>query len=165
MGHGPLAKIARLEGFRTTVFKMKKHCVGSNADLIRQGVFPSCLSVTRFGSDSLSRQLAVNPSMGARWRHPCRQRLAQKAISPSLTGSMTAQAVLFRGWGHTRMATQTEYKEGSSLLGRVLKRLCSHMYCSGAWRTAASMTRLLRLASRWSSPLGKSASGASMTNR
>ena len=124
-----------------------------------------CVPVDGFGRDILSRQLAVNPSMGARWRHPCRQRLAQKAVSPSLTGSMTAQAVLFRGWGHTRMATQTEYKEGSSLLGRVLKRLCSHMYCSGAWRTAASMTRLLRLASRWSSPLGKSASGASMTNR
>ena len=43
---------------------------------------------------------------------------------------------------------------GSSGLGRVLKRRCSHMYCSGALRTAASISRLARLASARSSPLG-----------
>ena len=40
----------------------------------------------RFGRDNLARQHAVNPDLGARWRHPCRQRLAQQAISPSRTG-------------------------------------------------------------------------------
>ena len=41
------------------------------------------MSVNRFGRDNLSRQLAVDPSMGARWRHPCRQRLVhQESVLP-----------------------------------------------------------------------------------
>ena len=62
------------------------------------------MSVKRFGRGNLSRQLAVNPSLGARWRHPCRQRLAQKAISPSLTDGHCSQEGLFFSAVPSRLA-------------------------------------------------------------
>ena len=44
--------------------------------------------------------------------------------------------------------------------GRVLKRLCTHRYCSGASRTICSMQALTRAVSSSTSLLGTSSSGA-----
>src|SRR6185369_1411965 len=46
-----------------------------------------------------------------------------------------------------------QYNEGSRL-GRVLKRLCTHRYCSGSWRTSCSIHWFMRSVSASASSLG-----------